>query len=85
MNKKIVILGGGESGVGAAILAKKKGLLLYSNPLIFWRRGGDSSLTLFQIITGTVKIFTPNFTPRTFGKRLKALIAYHEAGGFLLV
>lgn len=28
-NKKIVILGGGESGVGAAILAKKKGLEVF--------------------------------------------------------
>lgn len=26
MNKKIVVLGGGESGVGAAILAKDKGM-----------------------------------------------------------
>ena len=25
MNKKLVILGGGESGVGAALLAKQKG------------------------------------------------------------
>ena len=29
MKKKIVVIGGGESGVGAAILAKKKGLEVF--------------------------------------------------------
>jgi heterodisulfide reductase subunit A-like polyferredoxin len=29
MSKRFVILGGGESGVGAALLAKKKGMMFF--------------------------------------------------------
>ena len=29
MNKRIVILGGGESGVGSAVLAKQKGFTVF--------------------------------------------------------
>ena len=31
MAKRIVILGAGESGAGAAVLAKKQGCLLYTS------------------------------------------------------
>ena len=63
MAKKIVILGAGESGVGAAILAEKKGLDVFvsdsrkigkenkkilSNNEIKWEEGGHSLQKILQ-------------------------------------
>ncbi len=49
LEQRIVILGGGESGVGAAILAKKKGFSVFVSDLGKIKEKYKSVLTNFEI------------------------------------
>ena len=57
MNKKLVVLGGGESGVGAALLAKENGYEVFisdkgtiSDKKVLTNRSNDTYIILLSIV-----------------------------------